>query len=270
VYFAEGNRDAPLGVVADALSRMRSKHPAVDVIVVLQAGAFNQRLEELERRFESARARIPAQVLLTEDDEGGWTRTFAPAKVPSVYIINARRELVWQYAGDPDAGELAAALDKFLVPLPLPRHRALALTVSPGQRAPDAYFSDGGQEFAVHRLRGCTSLLNFWQSWSAPCLEELRRLQSLLGPATGGRASTDDVPFIVAFHGGRDAKALEKIRKELGLTFVLVQDSEQRIARRYGIRCWPTTVSINPDGIVDHIQFGVPPQRKREDSAKAM
>lgn len=257
VYFADWNRDAPLGVVAEALSRLERKHASLDVIVVVPRGAFDQRREELERRLEAARARVPAQVLLTEDDEGGWTRTFAPAKVPSVYLINARRELVWQYAGDPDAGEFAAALDKHLVPLPLPQHRALELTVSPGQRAPDAYFADGGREFAVHRLRGHRSLLNFWQSWSAPCLRELQRLQSLYRPANGGRKSPPDVPLIVAFHGGKDAKALESIRKELGLSFIVVQDAEQRIARKYGVRCWPTTVGLDADGIVESIQFGL-------------
>ncbi len=259
VHFADWNRDAPLGVVAEALSRLRQKSAWLDVIVVVPRGVFDQRREELARRLDVASARIPAQVLLTEDDEGGWTRTFAPSKVPSVYLINARRELIWKYEGEPDAGEFAAELDKHLVPLPLPQHRALALTVSPGQRAPDAYFADGGREFAIHRLRGHRSLLNFWQSWSAPCLKELQRLQSLYRPASGGRKPPPDVPLIVAFHGGKDAKALERIRKELGLSFIVVQDAEQRIARKYGVRCWPTTIGLDGAGIVESIQFGLSP-----------
>jgi len=269
VYFVDWNSDAPLAVVADALARVRRKNYALGVIAVLPAGAFDRRREELERRLESARARIPAQLLLTEDDEGGWTRTFAPAKVPSIYLINARREFVWQHAGDPEPGDLAAALDQHLVPAPAPQSRALALTVSPGERAPDAFFKDGSDEYALHRLRGRKVLLNFWQAWSAPCLKELRRVQALHQAASGGREPAGEAPFVVAFHGGKDAKSLDKIRKELGLSFVLVHDSEQRIARTYGVRCWPTTISINPDGNVDHIQFGMSRDRRTEVGAKA-
>jgi peroxiredoxin len=61
----------------------------------------------------------------------------------------------------------------------------------------------------------------------------------------------------VAFHGGSDGRRLEEIRRQLGLSFALVQDSEQQIAKKYGVRCWPTTVSIDPEGHVDHIQFGI-------------
>jgi hypothetical protein len=49
------------------------------------------------------------------------------------------------------------------------------------------------------------------------------------------------------------------IRKSLGLTLPLVQDFDQRIARDYGVRCWPTTVTLDPEGRVEHVQFGVDP-----------
>jgi peroxiredoxin len=64
-------------------------------------------------------------------------------------------------------------------------------------------------------------------------------------------------PVIVAFHGGKDPKILEEIRKQYGLSFSLVQDTDHVIARKYGVRCWPTTVSVNADGRVSHVQFGV-------------
>jgi thiol-disulfide isomerase/thioredoxin len=92
--------------------------------------------------------------------------------------------------------------------------------------------------------------LNFWQSWSAPCLAELGRLQRL---QEAGR----ETPFIVAFHGGKNRSALDEIRKRLGLSFALVQDSQQQIARRYGVRCWPTTILVGADGRAQHIQFGM-------------
>ncbi len=252
VYFADWQSEAPLAVLADALGQVQRKNFSLAAIVVVPAGTFDRRWEEIEARLASAQDRIAAPLLLTEDDEAGWTRTFSASKTPAVYLIDARRKFVWQSDGEPDPKALAAALDAHLVRAPVPQPRALRLTVAPGQRAPDAYFADGGQEFAVHRLRRHRSLLNFWQSWSAPCLKELRRLQEL-------HKAVHETPFIVAFHGGKDAKRLDEVRKELGLSFVLAHDSEQRIARKYGVRCWPTTISLDGDGIVESIQFGLSP-----------
>jgi peroxiredoxin len=92
--------------------------------------------------------------------------------------------------------------------------------------------------------------VNFWQSWSAPCIKELGRLQRL-------HHADREPPFIVAFHGGKNSNAFDEIRKRLGLSFPLVQDSQQGIARRYGVRCWPTTIMVDADGRVEHVQFGI-------------
>ena len=102
-------------------------------------------------------------------------------------------------------------------------------------------------------------LLNFWQSWSAPCIRELRRLQRLHDEA-GKRGLV-----ILAVNGGEGRTVLEDIRRQHNLGFTLIPDPGQRIARRYGVQCWPTTVSINPDGMVDGVQFGVAHTHRAED-----
>ncbi len=248
VYFADWRSERPLEALRVALSQVRS---APMVIVVLPAGTFDSSRREIESRLPSSRERLPTPMQFTEDDEGGWTRMFAVARTPSAYLISARGELVWKHEGELDPATLAAVLDEHLVPAPAPRFRPLRLTVSAGDSAPDLTFEDDRRNlFSLHRFRGRDVLLNFWQSWSAPCLKELGRLQRL---HQAGR----EPPFIVAFHGGKNSNALDEIRKRLGLSFPLVQDSQQRIARRYGVRCWPTTISVGTDGHVEHIQFGI-------------
>ena len=187
----------------------------------------------------------------TEDDEGGWTKMFAVAKLPSAYLVNAKRQFVWKHEGEPNPAELAAAIDQNQVQTSEPRFRPLRLQLSRGDPAPDVSFkTDAGEEYVLHRFVGREVLLNFWQSWSAPCLAELARLQRL----HEGRGKA---PFIAAFHGGNNRDALKEIRKRLGLTFPLVQDSQQRIAQQFGVRCWPTTVLVGADGRTEQIQFGV-------------
>jgi thiol-disulfide isomerase/thioredoxin len=246
VYFADG-RENSLGPLVEALSRTKSAS-SVTTVVVLPAGAFDASRREVEDRLGlSPESSGPLQ--LTEDDEGGWTRTFGVTTTPSMYLLNARREFVWKHEGEPDPATVAAALDEFAVPTVPSGFSPIRLAVSPGEAAPDAAFVDSGRGYALHRLRGGIVLLNFWQSWSAPCLAELQRLQGLHDEC---RPS----PFIVAFHGGADAKQVDVVRKRLGLAYPVVQDSRQQIGLRYGVRCWPTTIKIGADGRVDHIQLG--------------
>jgi peroxiredoxin len=128
----------------------------------------------------------------------------------------------------------------------------------------DATFEDDqAQVLAMRRLRGRQILLNFWQSWSAPCIKELRRLQ-LLHEAGGERA-----PVIVAVNGGEAREAIAEVRRQHKLTFALVPDADQRLARLYGVACWPTTVAINEEGIVNRVQFGLSHERQQETASTA-
>jgi thiol-disulfide isomerase/thioredoxin len=245
VCFVDG-REKSLDAVIKALSRTKSASSIVTV-VVLPAGAFDASRREIEDRLGlSGDTSCPLH--FTEDDEGGWTRTFGVSKMPSVYLLNARREFVWKHEGPPDPKAIAAALDEFVVPTVPLGFSPIRMAVSPGDTAPDAAFVDGGRGYALHRLKGKDVVLNFWQSWSAPCLRELERLQRL--------HDEGQAPLIVAFHGGADIKAVDVVRKRLGLSYPVVQDSQQQIGLRYGVRCWPTTVKIDADGRVDHIQLG--------------
>jgi peroxiredoxin len=245
---------------------MRRKKFSLVVIVVLPAGAFNSRRREIEARLASVGEKFPAVLLPTEDHEGGWTRAFAPSKTPAAYLIDAKRKFAWKHegVGDPDARVIAEALDKHLAPAAAPRSRPLRLEIPAGERAPDAIFKDHlGEGGALHRMKGEPVLLNFWQAWSEPCIKELLRLQALQKGREG------EGPAVIAFHGGEDGGRLDEIAKQHGLTFPLVQDTGQRIARRFGVRCWPTTISLGADGSVDHVQFGVPHERGPSGEVKA-
>jgi peroxiredoxin len=249
VYFVDWRSNRPLGSLDSALSRIKNAS-ALMAIVVLPPGVFDGSRRDVESRLTASGER---SVLLqfTEDDEGGWTHMFAVTKRPSVYLINARREFVWKHEGEPDPADLAAALNQHLVPTSAPRFRPLRLAISQGDPVPDAFFETHSRDrFALHRFRGREVLVNFWQSWSAPCLAELGRLQRLQAVGKGTQ-------FIVAFHGGNNRDAVDEIRKRLGLSFALVQDSQHQIARQYGVRCWPTTITVDADGRAEHIQFGI-------------
>jgi peroxiredoxin len=281
VHFAGAQSESPLETLGRALAAMRRSNVSLTVVLVMPAGTFRKSRGEVEEtlglrgeRFsgpslrgdadENQRppeARFGAPLLITEDYGGGWTRTFDARTTPSSYLMNALGEFVWKQEERVDVEALAAAMDEYFLPAPAPRTLPLRLTVGCGERAPDAWFEEG-RVLALNRLRGQHVLLNFWQSWSAPCIRELRRLQRLHEEG-GGRA-----PVILAVNGGEERTVLAEVRRQHALNFTLIHDPGRRIAQLYGVQCWPTTVSITPDGIVDRIQFGVAHPHQAEDRGK--
>ena len=254
VYFPDWRADEPLETVARAMAAMRRRNVSLVLIVVLPADALDSRRSDLEVRLRAVSSRFAGRLMVTVDEEGGWSRAFAVAGRASAHLVNARRQFAWNSSGDIEPAAMAAALDKHILAAPAPRTHALRPKVSGCgcHSAPDIIVEDErGERFALHRMRGRNVILNFFQSWSAPCIRELQRLQALQQkrPKGGG-------PYVVAFHGGNDEKAVADLRKRHGLTFPLVQDRDQVIARQYGITCWPTTIAINPDGSIGRMQLG--------------
>ena len=255
IHFAGRSFERPLETLSQGLSQMRRPHMSLVLILVLPTGTFAARLSELQARLGSLDERFARNLHLTEDYAGGWTKTFAAPDGPSTHVINARGELVWKQEGRLEDGRLGAALDEHLLPAPPPRSVLLRLAVQPGERAPDAFFQDDqGGRVTMRRMRGQPVLLTFWRSWSVPCIRELRRLQTLQDQGVQG---TGRAPVIVAVNGGEDRAVLAEVRHKNNLTFRLISDPGQSIGALYGVQCWPTTVSINQEGVIDRIQFGL-------------
>jgi peroxiredoxin len=248
LYFPDWDAPAPLEPLHRALDGAGKPGlvPAA-ALVVVPAGALNVSRRDFEARLGLHAAPGSRSLHVAEDVEGGWSRTFGATAKPALFVVDGRRECVWKAVGRVDHAAAAAAIRAHLSPTPGPRFRPLPGKLAVGQRAPDVRFRDDqGNEQALHRLRGRRVVFTFWQAWSAPSLAELRRLSQLQG--RGGS--------VVAFHGGPPRKGFDDLRKQHGLTFPIVQDDEHRVARAFGVRCWPTTIEIDEDGTIDRIQLG--------------
>ncbi|MCG6859910.1 MAG: TlpA family protein disulfide reductase [Chromatiaceae bacterium] len=252
VHFPDMTQGNAFDGLDQAFARSGQMEAPMALILVLPQGSFTDRRWAVEGRLGALKEEFSGSVSITEDYQGGWTRTFAAGDVPATYLVNSRGEFVWRHSGKLDPTSLAKALDEHLVSGPPPVPRQLRLAVSSGQRPLDILMrAVGGETLALRKLRGRQLLLVFWQSWSVPCIRELQYLQDLHEKA--GR----DGPVVVAINGGESAERIQDICRKYKLSFALVADPNQRIARRYGVICWPTTVSIDGDGIVDGVRFGI-------------
>jgi len=188
----------------------------------------------------------------SEDNEGGWHKTFNVKETPSTYVINPAGKVVWQGSGEKDTETLKAALREHLVPGGTISLEMVQLSVNVGEEAPDFLFEYApGQEIALRKLKGRPVILLFWQTWSRPCLEELRFYEALQ------EKSGNDGLIVLAINDDPNTARAQQIFKDNGLRMMLVHDTSHRISRVYQTAVWPTTVFIDPEGVVTGIQMGI-------------
>jgi thiol-disulfide isomerase/thioredoxin len=124
--------------------------------------------------------------------------------------------------------------------------------VAIGFRAPEITGVDAitGKPVKLSDLRGKPVFVNFWATWCSPCKIEMPAMEALYREA-GGKLQI----LAVGQTPWETREQLAAFAKERGLTFSIVHDAGEA-AERYGIRGVPTSVFIDPDGIIRGLAFG--------------
>ncbi len=256
IHFTDHEVVSALEIVGEALRGRKPNRAAISVILVLPSGTIGTTRVSMRDRVEALSKELSTPISVTEDYEGGWTRGLKVGARPATYLMNRRGQPLWQQHGPPDVVSLTATLNKLATPAMPVASGLLRLGVKAGERAPDFFFEhDQGRRIAFRKFRGQRVWLNFWKSWSAPCLTELRRLQGVRDHAG------QDGPLVFAIDDGEDVQSVARVRQELGLTLPLIPDPDRTIAQRYRVTCWPTTVAVNEAGRVDWVHFGMTPMQ---------
>jgi cytochrome c biogenesis protein CcmG, thiol:disulfide interchange protein DsbE len=122
-----------------------------------------------------------------------------------------------------------------------------------GQSAPNFTLTTlEGNEVTLTDFRGRAVLINFWASWCVPCRLEMPALQQaytalkdkglvILGI---NRTYVDELPDVTAFVD------------EFKLTFPILLDINDAVNTDYQVLGLPTSIFINREGVVAHMQIG--------------
>jgi len=103
--------------------------------------------------------------------------------------------------------------------------------------------SDEGTR-SLESYRGRVVLLNFWATWCKPCEEEMPSMERLY-------RSLSDVPFeIVAVSVDESVEPVRAFRESYGLSFSILLDAEQDVARAYQTFRFPESFLIDGEGRV--------------------
>jgi cytochrome c biogenesis protein CcmG, thiol:disulfide interchange protein DsbE len=138
-----------------------------------------------------------------------------------------------------------------------------------GDDAPSYAAMDlAGDTVRLVDLRGEVVVLNLWATWCHPCREEMPALQALhealadrglrvVGVSIDGRSSADLIPGFL---------------EEVGVTFPILRDPEERVVRAFTTMGVPETFLIGRDGTLLHRWIGAfdpmaPEHRSRVEAA---
>jgi peroxiredoxin len=236
VHFADGPAASGVALVEEALKARRGPTAAVVAVVVGSQGAAGDVVANGDEHVFVATA---------ADTNSRWSSLLGVKDRPATMLVGPARDVRWEQQGQLSADDLATALDEHLVTGGRLEWWPLKLALPVGVSAPDVELSVAGRPLRLHKLRGTRVTLCFWTAASASSIEELRRLSA---------RSADD-GLLVAVNDGDDAETVQHASKE-GFDMPLFADPQRRLSSAFGVNCWPTTVTIDEDGVIAGVCFG--------------
>lgn len=261
IHVVDWDAEQPLQGIHEALARVKSGQFSLTLTIVVPPGSLNLHRIELEQRlgFSGALERVGRKesetslnLEITEDFGHAWSDLLGVEKREAIFFIDAHRKQKWSAQGPVDPGDLAAALDEFMIPTPGPKAILPSTAVQPGQFMPNLEFEDdNGESRQLKDFLEQEVILCFFQEWSEPCRRELKRLQEL-------QNTSEEGIVVIAFCPDEDPEAVSRTRTNLQLTCIMVHDKDRRLVRHLKIRCWPTTLYVGSEGLLDGSQFGFP------------
>ena len=128
-----------------------------------------------------------------------------------------------------------------------------------GQPAPDFTLKRlDGKNVRLAELRGDVVMINFWATWCGPCRQEMPLLDKLY-------ANYKDLGFVLlGVNVEADAKAMGKYLKDVPVSFPILSDSSNSVAKLYGVAGMPSTVLVDRDGKVRFVHRGYKPGYEHE------
>jgi hypothetical protein len=251
----------------DALLNCGRVDAGLQVLLLFKDGTLASQANPVDDIAPLA-ADLEAALMVNEDVRGTWSDALAmdPRDGEVQWrLVTPTGGVSWGHRGSIDVRELARALDVHLFPAPPPSPRPLSPGITPGTRIQTSLFDTGLSDVAQHFEveDPCPPPLGpftfdaravFVQRDSPASQAAVEQL------ARDHAAQEADRPFVIVIVDGADAEDLDRLKSRLPEDFLGVPDPRGTIARQFGIRTWPTTVTVK-EGVVTAVNAGREPER---------
>ena len=102
-----------------------------------------------------------------------------------------------------------------------------------------------GEVFTLSQFRGKYLLINFWATWCGPCKVEMPSLEQLYR-----QFKSENFDIIGISNDMFGERVVRPYIKVANLTFSILLDQRMTVSHQYGVVSLPTTILINPQGVI--------------------
>ncbi|MDB5150922.1 MAG: TlpA family protein disulfide reductase [Mucilaginibacter sp.] len=146
----------------------------------------------------------------------------------------------------PDEIHLSPMTDDFLKEASLKKANLEKML---NQSAPDFTLTDlKGKSWSLAALKGKTVVLNFWFTTCMPCIDEMPKLNTVKS-----KYASQNVVFLAL--GLDDSAAIKSFLKNHAFEYALFPKT-QSVGKEYHVANYPTSIVIDPKGIIRFLQIG--------------
>jgi peroxiredoxin len=103
---------------------------------------------------------------------------------------------------------------------------------------------DTGQPVSMQGLRGRVVLINFWATWCKPCEDEMPAMERLYQELSPQGFE------LLAISVDDTSEPVRAFQDRLALSFPILMDSDQVVAKRYQTYRFPESLLVDADGTV--------------------
>lgn len=116
---------------------------------------------------------------------------------------------------------------------------------SAGTKAPDFTLKDvSGKEVSLSSFKGKPVLLNFWATWCPYCRKERAHLDAVY------KEYKDKGLIVISVSTDNSVNTVREFLKKVPAGFIVLSDSDGRVASLYNIAGLPSSLLINREGVI--------------------